>query len=276
MATYVVGDIQGCLSCLEKLLAKVHFNAARDQLRAVGDLVNRGPSSLETLRFCMSLGDRFRTVLGNHDLHLLAVAQGARPPNYKDTLQDILTAPDRHHIFAWLRRQPLLIREGKYCIVHAGIPPNWTLDEAAIHAREVEDALADPAASAAFLNSMYGNEPRCWNDRLEGNDRLRVITNYLTRMRYCDAEGNLELQNKMPPPQGPAGYLPWYAHKQRKTANDDIIFGHWASLNGAAIGPHLYPLDTGCVWGGRLRLMCLETGQYFHQSCASRTPIPSK
>jgi len=265
---YVVGDIQGCLSCLEKLLAKVHFNPARDQLWAVGDLVNRGPSSLDTLRFCMSLGDRFRTVLGNHDLHLLAVAQGAKQPNYKDTLQDILSAPDRHHIFSWLQRQPLLIREGKYCLVHAGIPPGWTLAEAAARAREVEAALAEPGTRAAFFSHMYGNEPRAWRDDLEGNERLRVITNYFTRMRYCDAEGNLELQNKMPPAQGPAGYLPWFAHRHRKTADEHIIFGHWASLNGMPIGDNLYPLDTGCVWGGRLRLMSLDTGHYFHQSCA--------
>lgn len=267
MSIYVVGDIQGCFSCLMKLLEQVNFSTPRDQLWAVGDLVNRGPDSLETLRFCKSLGGNFRTVLGNHDLHLLAVARGVKAPNYKDTLQDILSAPDRHDLLAWLQHQPLLISEGEYTIVHAGIPPIWSLEEARAGAREVETALASPA-SMGFFNNMYGNEPGAWRDDLEGNDRLRVITNYLTRMRYCDADGKLELQNKQPPVNGPAGYLPWFAHKNRKTGEDKIVFGHWASLNGIAEAKNLFPLDTGCVWGGRLRLLSLVTGKYSHQSCA--------
>jgi len=267
LTIYVVGDIQGCFSCLEKLLQKVHFNPSHDQLWAVGDLVNRGPSSLETLRFCKSLGDSFRTVLGNHDLHLLAVAQGARSPNHKDTLQDILNAPDKHEILAWLQSQPLMISEHGYSLVHAGIPPMWSLTEALERAREVEAALASATASRVFFHSMYGNEPKRWNNELEGSDRLRVITNYFTRMRYCDANGLLELQNKFPPANGPKGYLPWFEHKNRRTAKDKIIFGHWASLNGIVQGENIFPLDTGCVWGGRLRLMSLDTAQYSHQSC---------
>lgn len=268
MSIYVVGDIQGCFSCLQKLLEQVGFRTPRDHLWAVGDLVNRGPASLETLRFCKGLGDNFRTVLGNHDLHLLAVARSVKAPNYKDTLQDILSAPDRHDILEWLQHQPLLISEGRYTIVHAGIPPDWSLEDACARAREVETALASPIASLGFFRNMYGNEPVAWRDDLAGNDRLRVITNYFTRMRYCDANGVLELQNKQPPVSGPPGYLPWFAHKNRKTRDNRIVFGHWASLNGVADGGYLFPLDTGCVWGGRLRLLSLDTGEYHHQSCA--------
>jgi bis(5'-nucleosyl)-tetraphosphatase (symmetrical) len=269
MTIYAVGDIQGCLSCLEQLLERAGFNPKNDQLWAVGDLVNRGPSSLETLRFCKSLGDRFRTTLGNHDLHLLAVAQGAKAPNNKDTLQNILSAPDRHDLLEWLRHQPLLISEGDYTLVHAGIPPQWTLAEAKAYAAEVEAALRSPASSRVYFRHMYGNQPRQWRDDLEGTDRLRLITNYLTRMRYCDARGTLEMTNKQPPSAAPPGYLPWYAHSNRQTRGNKIVFGHWASLNGS-VGDekNLFPLDTGCVWGGRMRLMSLTTENYIHQNCS--------
>lgn len=267
MTFYVVGDIQGCLDCLEKLLDNIGFNAREDNLWAVGDLVNRGPASLETLRFCKRLGDRFRTTLGNHDLHLLAVAQGVKTPHRKDTLQAILTAPDRDDLLDWLQHQPLMLEQNGYALVHAGIPPQWTLAEAGKYAREVEQALACSATARDYFKAMYGNEPRVWREDLAGVERLRVITNYFTRMRYCDANGTLELTNKMPPNQGPAGYLPWFAHPGRKTRNDRIVFGHWASLEGETSEKNLYPLDTGCVWGGRLRIMSLATGEYFHQAC---------
>lgn len=267
MTIYAVGDIQGCFSCLEKLLDKVSFTPRRDQLWAVGDLVNRGPASLQTLRFCKSLGDSFCTALGNHDLSLLAIAHGAKAPGRKDTLQEILTAPDRHSLLEWLQHQPVMISHGQYSLVHAGIPPQWTIEDAQGYASELETALRSPTTSNRFFKTMYGNEPRCWRDDLEGNDRLRAITNYFTRMRYCDEQGALELQNKLPPANGPVGYLPWYSHSHRKTRNNAIIFGHWASLNGSVDVDNVYPLDTGCVWGGRLRLMSLDTGHYSHQAC---------
>ncbi len=267
MTVYVVGDIQGCFSCLEKLLHQVHFNPGADDLWAVGDLVNRGPQSLETLRYCMSLGDSFRTVLGNHDLHLLAVARGLRAPTHKDTLGEILNAPDRQRILHWLQPQPLLLQHGDYTMVHAGIPPQWSIADAAAHAREVEGALAAAGPSKAFFREMYGNEPRRWADDLEGSSRLRCITNYLTRMRYCTGDGTLDLASKQNPATGPVGYLPWFAHRERRTRGAKIVFGHWASLNGVTPEPDLFALDTGCVWGGRLRLMSLANEHYHHLSC---------
>lgn len=267
MASYVVGDIQGCYSCLVALLEKVDFDPAKDRLFAVGDLVNRGPQSLETLRFCYSLGTSFSTVLGNHDLHLLAVARGRKAPNYKDTLAEILNAPDREQLLDWLQSQPLLLRLGKYTLVHAGIPPQWTLAEAEIRAREVENVLKDPALSLNYFKHMYGNSPHQWHEDLEGMDRLRCITNYFTRMRYCNEAGAVELSNKSPPSQGPAGYQPWYGVEGRKTANDMILFGHWASLQGTAQHANVVALDTGCVWGDRLTIICLETEQLVHHRC---------
>lgn len=267
MSVYIVGDLQGCFSCLQSLLDKTGFSPGRDQLWAVGDLVNRGPESLQTLRFCKSLGSSFRTVLGNHDLHLLAVAHGARAPGHKDTLSDILNAPDRHDLLDWLQNQPLVTQAGGLTLVHAGIPPMWDLDEAMHRAREVETVLARESGARAFLQGMYGNEPKRWRDDLEGSERLRMITNYFTRMRYCDERGTLELTNKQAPPNGPPGYRPWFAHDNRRAAGAPIAFGHWASLNGVCRVPGLHALDTGCVWGGRLRALSLDTGHYIHHNC---------
>ena len=267
MRTFVVGDIQGCFRCLEKLLEEVGFSPSRDRLLAVGDLVNRGPQSLETLRFCHSLGNAFHTVLGNHDLHLLAVARGGRAPNHKDTLSSILNAPDRERLLDWLQSQSLMLQQGEYTLVHAGIPPQWNVDEAAARAREVEHALGSPANSQRFFQGMYGNTPHTWDDGLEGVDRLRCITNYFTRMRYCNAHGRLELSNKMPPEHGPPGYRPWFAVEGRKTAGDKILFGHWASLQGRVGDSNAIALDTGCVWGGSLRMIRLDTGRFYHHLC---------
>ena len=268
MRHFVVGDIQGCFTCLQQLLEKVGFKPGPDRLLAVGDLVNRGPRSLETLRFCHSLGSAFQTVLGNHDLHLLAVARGGRAPNHKDTLSAILTAPDRNELLDWLQSQPLLLRLDKYILVHAGIPPQWTLDDATARAAEVETVLKSESGCFRFFQGMYGNSPHGWDDRLEGVDRLRCITNYFTRMRYCDAAGNLDLTSKQSPGQGPAGYQPWFAVDSRKTAGETILFGHWASLQGNTGRRDAIGLDTGCVWGGSLRMICLETGKLHHHSCA--------
>ena len=207
MTIYVVGDIQGCFECLDALLEKVAFSPGRDQLWAVGDLVNRGPGSLETLRFCKRLDAGFRTVLGNHDLHLLAVARGARAPGHRDTLQGILSAHDKIDLLDWLQHQPLMLRHGDYTIVHAGLPPQWSVEEAGARAREVEASLASPSAASRLLHHMYGNSPDRWQDDLEGYDRARMIINYFTRMRYCTADGQLELTNKEPPgtPGAPPG-----------------------------------------------------------------------
>ncbi len=267
MPVYVVGDIQGCLSCLERLLESVGFHPGRDQLWAVGDLVNRGPQSLETLRFCKSLGSSFRTVLGNHDLHLLAVARGHRSPSQKDTFGEILNAPDRDDLLEWLRHQPLLLSDLGYTLVHAGIPPQWSIQKALKRAEEVEAILHGEQPGRLF-GTMYGNQPDLWSGSLEGPDRWRTITNYFTRMRFCDAQGRLELNSKTGPGNAPKGFAPWFTHSNRKAASDNIVFGHWAALNGLVRQPHLYPLDTGCVWGGRMRLMRLDDGTYRHVSCA--------
>lgn len=265
MTTYVVGDIQGCLLPLQQLLDKVAFNPAEDQLWSVGDLVNRGPQSLEVMRFCYRLGNRFRMVLGNHDLHLLAVARGIRRPHRSDTLDDILAAPDRDALFHWLQAQPLLLDTGGHLLVHAGIPPQWSREQAIALAAEMRLVLSDTAMADDFFQVMYGNAPDCWSDNLAPPLRWRLITNYFTRMRFCSAAGRLELASKAPPDQPPAGYAPWYSHPDRRTATSNIIFGHWAALQGKHCGPHLFPLDTGCVWGGPLRLLNLDSGDYHHQ-----------
>ena len=260
----MVGDIQGCLQPLQQLLDKVVFGS-EDQLWSAGDIVNRGPQSLETLRFCYRLGAQFRMVLGNHDLHLLAIAKGIRPPQRSDTLNDILTAPDRDELLYWLQQQPLLISSEEHLLVHAGIPPQWTAEQAIKLATEMQEVLADEVMAREFFQHMYGNEPDCWEERITGPMRWRLITNYFTRMRFCSPEGQLELSSKSTPNQPPPGFAPWYSHPARLTKFSNIIFGHWAALQGKPCGPRLFPLDTGCVWGGPLRLMNLATGDYHHQ-----------
>lgn len=268
MTDYVVGDLQGCLEPLLRLLDSVQFEPATDCLIATGDLINRGPQSLETLRFCMGLGSAFKTVLGNHDLHLLAIAQGIRQPTPKDTLDEILSAPDRHQLLNWLQQQPLLISAGEYTIVHAGIPPNWTIQQAKDRATEVEQVLRSERAEEYF-QGMYGNLPDSWTDDLRSQQRWRLITNYLTRMRFCTSAGQLELESKTAPGQQSTDlaseFVPWYSHRSRLSQKDKIIFGHWAALEGKYLGNNLFPLDTGYVWGGAMRLMNLSTGDYTEQ-----------
>jgi len=263
MTSYAVGDIQGCLEPLLKLLKTVSFDPASDQLIAVGDLINRGPQSLETLRFCHSLGDSFKTVLGNHDLHLLAVAHGVRSPTSKDTLDEILAAPDREELLAWLQQQPLLLSIDDYTVVHAGIPPIWNLAQARSLAAEVNEVLCSDRRGEYF-NHMYGNHPLVWSEDLQGPERWRVITNYLTRMRFCTPDGILELESK-DAISAPAPFAPWFEHQNRKMAQDKIIFGHWAALEGRDCGHNVFALDTGCVWGGPMRLMNLDTKAYIEQ-----------
>ncbi|OMH32154.1 symmetrical bis(5'-nucleosyl)-tetraphosphatase [Motiliproteus sp. MSK22-1] len=263
MATYAVGDVQGCLDELLSLLELVSFTED-DQLWLTGDLVNRGPASLETLRFAKGLGRQIRVVLGNHDLHLLAIANGSAKPSRKDTLDEILSAPDREPLLDWLRQQPLLHHDSKlkFTMVHAGIPPIWTLKQAKSYSREVEEVLRSDDAGLYF-DQMYGNQPGRWEDSLTGWDRLRCITNYFTRMRFCSAEGELEFKAKSGPDKAPDGFHPWYSFPDRKTQKKAIVFGHWASLEGKANTDNVHALDTGCVWGGTLTAMRLEDRKIF-------------
>jgi bis(5'-nucleosyl)-tetraphosphatase (symmetrical) len=276
MTDYVVGDLQGCLEPLLKLLDRVQFEPTTDRLIATGDLINRGPQSLETLRFCMGLGSAFNTVLGNHDLHLLAIAHGIRKPTPKDTLDEILSASDRDELISWLQQQPLLLSIDDYTIVHAGIPPNWTLSTARTLAAEVEQVLRSDEAQSYF-QGMYGDQPASWSDDLNGQARWRLITNYLTRMRYCTASGQLELEAKTAPDQQDAEltakFAPWFSYPTRKAVDDKIIFGHWAALEGKYLGNNLFPLDTGYVWGGAMRLMNLSNGDYTEQRAATNNPL---
>jgi bis(5'-nucleosyl)-tetraphosphatase (symmetrical) len=262
MTDYVVGDVQGCFDELHALLESIQFNPLYDRLISAGDLVNRGPKSLETMRFCRKLGDAFKMVLGNHDLHLLAVAHNVRPPTAKDTITDILEAPDRDELITWLQQQPLLLTLGNYTVVHAGIPPQWDLKQATLLADEVHQVLGSPRAKDYF-EQMYGNHPDCWTEDLAGPERWRVITNYLTRMRFCTLNGRLDLETKNTT-EAPKDFHPWFDCENRKTKQNNIVFGHWAALRGRHCGDGLFALDTGCVWGGPLRIMNLDTEDYHH------------
>ena len=272
MTDYVVGDIQGCLDPLLKLLDRVNFEPTTDRLIAVGDLVNRGPKSLETLRFCKGLGSSFNSVLGNHDLHLLAISHGVRPATNKDSLNEILDASDSRELLQWLQQLPLLISLGDYTLVHAGIPPNWSIQTAVSMASEVEAVLQSDQAGDYF-QAMYGNQPDSWSEDLEGPERWRLITNYLTRMRFCSSSGQLELKSKTAPDQKPGNqsenseteFLPWFNHSSRLAREDKIVFGHWAALEGKYCGENLFPMDTGYIWGGAMRLMNLQTGELHHE-----------
>jgi bis(5'-nucleosyl)-tetraphosphatase (symmetrical) len=267
MSTYVVGDIQGCLQPLRCLLKKVSFNPDKDMLWSVGDIVNRGPRCLKTLRYLHAMRDNLVLVLGNHDLHLLAVAAGVRPPSRSDTLQKILKAPDRETLLTWLVHRPLVHHEHGFTMVHAGIPPQWSVQDALARSKEVETVLQSPQC-IDFLKQMYGNEPLLWSDELTGMTRLRVITNYLTRMRYCTKTGVLDLDSKGPSPNlGKQKVSAWFSHPKRKTADDRILFGHWASIEGSTDHPNAIGLDTGCVWGGSLSLYELETGRWTRCQC---------
>lgn len=269
MTTYAVGDLQGCLDPLKCLLDRVAFDPARDRLWLVGDLVNRGPKSLETLRFLFAMRDSVTCVLGNHDLHLLAVAHNVERLKKSDTLREIIEAPDAGDLLDWLRRQKLVHYDEArdIAMVHAGIPPMWTLAKALKRAAEVEEALLDDARLPLFLEGMYGNDPACWDSDLHGITRLRVITNYFTRMRFCKADGTLDLKSKEGADTAPPGYRPWFAHPSRKTRGQKIIFGHWAALEGECNEPGLHALDTGCVWGGTMTLLNIDNGQRISCDC---------
>jgi bis(5'-nucleosyl)-tetraphosphatase (symmetrical) len=260
MTDWAIGDIQGCAGPFFRLLAKTQFNPERDRLWVVGDMINRGPDNLSIVRYIKNLGCRACVVLGNHDLHFLAVVNGARKLSSKDTLQDLLTAPDCADIVSWYRQQPLIQFNDQYLMCHAGLPPMWSQDQAIKLAQEVSDCLVDDQRFKSFINAMYGNQPSVWNASLQGNDRLRVITNYLTRMRFLDNGGRLELTANESPNEAPMGFLPWYQHPPIETPRPrEILFGHWAALQGRCPAPGLHALDTGCVWGGTLTMMNLDS-----------------
>jgi bis(5'-nucleosyl)-tetraphosphatase (symmetrical) len=252
MATYAIGDIQGCYEALLRLLEHLRFDPSKDKLWLVGDLVNRGPDSLRVLRFVKDLGEQAVVVLGNHDLHLLALAAGNPKHAKKSNLHEVLEAHDRDELINWLRYRPLLHHDAKkrFAMLHAGLPPQWDLAKALACAAELQGALRGPDYRE-FLHAMYGNQPGRWSEDLTGMDRLRFITNCLTRLRYCDAEGNLDLKAKGPPGSQPAGYLPWYAVPGRASRGERIVFGHWSTL-GYLAEHNVWGLDTGCLWGGTL------------------------
>lgn len=256
MAIYAIGDVQGCYAELRLLLDKLRFDPATDRLWFVGDLVNRGPQSLETLRFIRSLGAAATTVLGNHDLHLLAVANGVSRTKHRDTFGDVLHAPDRDELLDWLRRQPLLHGEGGFYLIHAGLPPQWRIEDAARHAREVEACLAD-GDSAEFFRRMYGDTPDRWSDSLDYWDRLRFTTNCLTRMRYCGPDGRIDFKQKGEPGSQPKPLLPWFEVPGRLSGGAKVVFGHWSTL-GFYARDGIYGLDTGCLWGGELTALRLD------------------
>lgn len=252
MATYAIGDIQGCYDELRQLLDKADFDPTKDKLWCVGDLVNRGPDSLAVLRWVKALGEQATVVLGNHDLHLLAVALAGAPISKKDTLDAILEAADRDELLHWLRHRPLMHHSEKkgFTLLHAGVPPQWDLLQAQACAREVETMLQGPD-HIEFLQQMYGNGPEYWSDELGGMERLRFITNSLTRLRWCDAEGRLLLKEKGGLEQPAPGALPWFRVPDRRTREDRILFGHWSTI-GFLAENNCWALDSGCVWGGRL------------------------
>ncbi len=261
VATYAIGDIQGCHDALRRLLDVIHFDPQRDHVWFVGDLVNRGPQSLQTLRFIISLGDAAVSILGNHDLHLLVAASGYTKQYPGDTLSDILDAPDREQLLHWLRQQKLMHAGNGYVMVHAGLLPQWTIAKALALAGEVETVLRGNDHDA-FLRPLYGNKPSAWRDDLTGDERLRVIVNALTRMRLCTAQGDMEFTHKLAPVNMPAGFMPWYEVPRRASAGTPVLFGHWASL-GVLLRPDVIGLDSGCVWGRKLTAMRLEDRRVF-------------
>ena len=255
MTRYAVGDLQGCDEELRALLARLKFSPDRDQLWFVGDLVNRGPASLATLRLVHALRANATVVLGNHDLHLLAIAHGARRGRSSDTLDELLAAKDREPLLDWLLEQPLAHAEGSDLMVHAGVVPQWTVALTLSLAAEVSAALRrDPAA---LFRQMYGNEPDRWDERLAGAERVRFVINVLTRMRVCTADGRVDISLKGEPPPAPSPLRPWFEHERRATRDARVIFGHWSAL-GLVRRPGIVGLDTGCVWGGALTAFDLD------------------
>ncbi len=258
MAIYAIGDVQGCYAELQQLLELLRFEPEKDQLWFCGDLVNRGHQSVDVLRYVKSLGDRAITVLGNHDLHLLAVHAGVKKDK-QDSLADVLSVPDCDELIHWLRQQPLLYhhQDTGYTLIHAGLAPQWNATQAQVYARELESVLRGDQYRD-FLQVMYGDEPRLWKPELSGWDRLRFICNCFTRLRYCHVDGSLALEEKGAPGQQATGHVPWFDVVDRASADMKIIFGHWSTL-GVYHVPGVYALDSGCVWGGQLTAMRVDS-----------------
>jgi bis(5'-nucleosyl)-tetraphosphatase (symmetrical) len=268
MAVYAIGDVQGCFDELQALLELIGFNPAEDRLWFAGDLVNRGPKSLQTLRFIRCLGNGAVSVLGNHDLHLIAMSLGHKLSDDDHTLDAILAAPDREELIQWLRQQPLLHHDEAlgFTMIHAGLPPQWDLTLAQHCAHEVEAVLRSDELPD-FIEHMYGNKPRRWTDSLSGWGRLRFIVNCFTRLRFCDADGRLKLKYKGPPGSQPPEYLPWFELPGRMSRDMNIVFGHWSTLGPSNV-PGIYPLDTACLWGGELTALRIDsTPQWFRLPC---------
>jgi bis(5'-nucleosyl)-tetraphosphatase (symmetrical) len=265
MSIYAIGDIQGCLEPLQRLLDVVHFEPAQDELWFVGDIVNRGPDSLKTLRYVRNLGSSAITVLGNHDLHLLVVAAGAYKQMRGDTIEDILRASDRDELLDWLRQQKLMHADHGYAMVHAGLLPQWSIAQSLALAHEVEQTLSGDDY-LQFLRVMYGNKPHAWSNNLKGFDRLRVIVNAMTRMRLCTSDGLMEFSHKLAPLNMPDNFAPWYDAPHRAHRDTPIIFGHWASL-GVLLREDVIALDSGCVWGRKLTAIRLDDRRTFQCGC---------
>lgn len=258
--TYVVGDVQGCFEPLRELLAASPYDPDSDRLWFVGDLVNRGPQNLETLLYVKDLGAQATVVLGNHDLHMLAIVFGGKTPQNGDTFQDVLASPRCDELSHWLRSQPLAHRFRNWILVHAGIPHIWDVSQALSYAREVENVISG-SEYVAFFERMYGKYPDSWDDTLEGMDRWRIITNYLTRMRFIAANGQMEFAHKTTLDTAPPGYKGWFEHPCERT--ETIVFGHWAALDGETSNDQVIATDTGCVWGRSLTAVRLEDGARF-------------
>jgi bis(5'-nucleosyl)-tetraphosphatase (symmetrical) len=272
MSHYAIGDIQGCHAEFCQLLELIGFSARDDRLWLVGDLVNRGPGSLAVLREVMALGDAAVTVLGNHDLHLLTVAAGHTKPRRKDTIAPILEAPDRELLLDWLQRRPLVVVEGPFLLVHAGLVPAWTPEAALALSGEVEAMLAGEHADD-FLRELYGDLPRAWRDGLHGFDRLRVIVNACTRMRFCTDDGTMDFKEKRGPHMAPSGFRPWFEHEHRASAGTTIVCGHWSTLE-LKLAPNLLMLDSGCLWGGPLTAIRLDDRRVYQ--VPGRSPVTPK
>ena len=271
MPTYVIGDVQGCYAELRALLRECSFDVRRDRLWFVGDLVNRGPCSLDVLRFVADLGDRAHTVLGNHDLHLVASARGTRRLRDKDTFSDVLDAEDGEALIDWLRARPLIHRDPQlgFVMVHAGIAPAWTIEEAFVHGDELSRALRASDHQRLLFN-MYGDEPGEWRESLAGFDRLRFITNAFTRMRFCHRSGRLDCSESRPPGEQDPSLTPWFTLRDAGADRVGIVFGHWATLQLRTALPrelHVRHVDTGCVWGGSLTALRLEDDREFRVAC---------
>lgn len=273
MAVYLVGDIQGCDEALLRLLQVVDFSPSRDRVIALGDLVNRGPDSLAVLRRFVAWQGSAEAVLGNHDLHALAVHAGVRRPSRMDTLAPLLQAEDVVQLMAWLQHRPLALHEHGMLMVHAGVLPQWTVAQVLALAQEVHCVLRSPGLQD-FLSQMYGNTPDTWDERLQGLERCRVVVNALTRLRFCTAQGRMEFDTKEGADGAPDGFMPWFEVPGRQTAGVNVAFGHWSTL-GQVAAAHVWALDTGCVWGGQLSLLKLNAdGQ--HERLAVDCPQAQK